>query len=65
MNGPPPIRLKKLVSVPIRRPENVTHWVEAGLNMLTFVDLALISQGVQLNFDRIDQARGKSGRTRP
>jgi 4-hydroxy-2-oxoheptanedioate aldolase len=56
---------KKLVSVPIRRPENVAHWVEAGLNMHTFVDLAVISQGIQLNFDRIDQARGKTGRARP
>jgi 2-keto-3-deoxy-L-rhamnonate aldolase RhmA len=45
---------KKLVSVPIRRPENVVHWVEGGLNMLTFVDLALISQGIQLNFAPID-----------
>jgi 2-keto-3-deoxy-L-rhamnonate aldolase RhmA len=56
----------KLVSVPIRRPENVAHWVEGGLNMLTFVDLALISQGIQLNFAPIDQARrGKSERVKP
>ena len=59
-------RQNKLVSVPIRRPENVAHWVEAGLNMLTFVDLALVSQGIQLNFAEIEKARsGKPGRARP
>jgi 2-keto-3-deoxy-L-rhamnonate aldolase RhmA len=49
---------KKLVSVPIRRPESVDHWVKEGLSMLTFVDLAIVSQGIQLNFERIDRARG-------
>jgi 2-dehydro-3-deoxyglucarate aldolase/4-hydroxy-2-oxoheptanedioate aldolase len=57
---------KKLVSVPIRRPENVDHWVKEGLTMLTFVDLALISQGIQLSLGRIDQARGVTpGGARP
>jgi len=51
-------RKKKLVSVPIRRPEHVARWMDAGLNMVTFVDLALISQGIQLNFDQINRARG-------
>jgi 2-keto-3-deoxy-L-rhamnonate aldolase RhmA len=56
----------KLVSVPIRRPENVAHWVEAGLNMFTFVDLAVVSQGIQLNFAEIEKARrGKPGPGRP
>jgi 2-keto-3-deoxy-L-rhamnonate aldolase RhmA len=57
---------KLLVSVPIRRPENARHWVDAGLNMLTFVDLALVSQGIQLNFAEIEKARGdKPGQPRP
>lgn len=47
----------KLVSVPIRKPENAARWVEAGLNMLTFVDLSMISQGIQLNLRAIEAAR--------
>jgi 2-dehydro-3-deoxyglucarate aldolase/4-hydroxy-2-oxoheptanedioate aldolase len=59
-------RKDKLVSVPIRRPESVEHWVKGGLTMLTFVDLALVSQGIQLNLEQIDRARGvPPGRTRP
>jgi 2-keto-3-deoxy-L-rhamnonate aldolase RhmA len=49
---------KKLVSVPIRKPENVAHWVKAGLNMLTFVDISMISQGIQLNFEQVKAAKG-------
>jgi 2-keto-3-deoxy-L-rhamnonate aldolase RhmA len=57
---------KLLVSVPIRRPENARHWVDAGLNMLTFVDLAMVSQGIQLNFAEVEKARGgKPGQPRP
>jgi 2-keto-3-deoxy-L-rhamnonate aldolase RhmA len=59
-------RQQKLVSVPIRRPEHVRHWVDAGLNLLTFVDLALVSQGIQLKFAEIEKARGgKPGQPRP
>jgi 2-keto-3-deoxy-L-rhamnonate aldolase RhmA len=47
----------KIVSVPIRKPENVAPWVKKGLTMLTFVDLSMLSQGIQLNFAEIDKAR--------
>ncbi len=46
----------KLVSIPIRKPENVAHWVKAGLNMLTFVDMSMLSQGIQINFAEVKAA---------
>lgn len=51
----------KLVSVPIRRPENVARWVRGGLTMLTFVDLSMLGQGIQLNLSKIDEARAAGG----
>jgi 2-keto-3-deoxy-L-rhamnonate aldolase RhmA len=47
---------KKITSVPIRKPDDVAHWMKAGLNVLTFVDISMISQGFQLNFAKIPSA---------
>lgn len=50
-----------LVSVPIRKPQDVEAWMRKGLTMLTFVDGSMISQGIQLNLSQVravTEARG-------
>jgi hypothetical protein len=40
--------------------------MKGELTILTFIDRALVSQGIQLNLERIDRARGvPPGRARP
>ena len=51
----------KLCSVPVRRPEHVARWIGAGVNMLSFVDLGLIGQGLQLNLDAVKKAKAERG----
>jgi 2-keto-3-deoxy-L-rhamnonate aldolase RhmA len=43
----------KLVSVPIRSAANVAHWQGLGVNMLSFVDTALLGDGIQANLAQV------------
>ena len=41
------------------------HWVNAGLNMLTFVDLSMAGQGIQLNLAAVKEASKAKGGASP
>lgn len=37
-----------IVTVPIRTPENIRHWMERGVNVIAFVSRSLVRDGIQL-----------------